>query len=136
MKPVRKRGWFLNDYELLAKPIKYPKPRIQATIERLVMSFIRILNPRPSEIRRIETRMSDPSVRDDFFEMLMCVLLEANYSDTTLCDSVWVGGMEHRKNFSFLTPEQQTAIYTLDTKTAKCFVNGIDGLDWNDGFDV
>lgn len=97
------------------------------------MPQISVRRPRPSEIRWMEENMVFDSVRDEYFERLMRMLLY-ELGETDLIDDIWISGISARKLFVLLTPTQQAVIRDIDTNTARCWINGVKGLDWNHGF--
>jgi hypothetical protein len=81
----------------------------------------------------MEENMVFDSVRDEYFERLMRMLL-FEFGETDLIDDIWVSGIVSRKLFVLLSPIQQATIRNIDTNTARCWLNGIEGLDWDHGF--
>lgn len=93
------------------------------------MSFTNLL---PSQVRHYETNMGNIDVNIDFFNRAMILCLTP-YSDTQLIDAVWVAGIMLRNAFKLLPIAEQDTIINLDTPASICFVNGVNGDEWNHG---
>jgi hypothetical protein len=98
------------------------------------MAFgISIFNPRPSQIRWMESNITDDAVRDEYFEKLFRMLIANKARDVELVDDVWSSGIQSRNIFDGLTESQQDAIEQLNTRSSIVWMNGVHGQEWNVG---
>jgi hypothetical protein len=88
-------------------------------------------NLRPSKIRHYETKMDNIEVNIDFFNSAMIMCLSTYHDTGTLIDEVWVTGIQLRTAFGLLPILQQDTIINLNTAASICFMNGVNGDDWN-----
>ncbi len=91
-----------------------------------------LMRMRPSEREWMLANIEHDYIRVMYFEELMHQLLR-DYGITTLIDDIWVAGIEHRPVFARITSQQQAAIAGLESLAARCYMNGIQGKDWNEG---